>query len=96
MSNNKKARLARITIKEILQKRENKCETCGRTEWLTLDHIIPIQLLKDMGFSDEEMYAEEGLLRLLCRPCNVLKKNHLDFSDKRTVKLLEWLLMRFK
>lgn len=86
-----KKKISRTTFKELIEKRENLCERCGRKEMLTVDHIVPISLLQRMGLTVEECYQEE-LLSLLCRPCNQLKSNNLDFSDKRTkVILLKYL-----
>lgn len=92
MSNTRK--LVRITAKEIITP-NSVCETCGRTEWLTLDHIIPKQILKNFGLSEEEMFSDRSLLRILCRSCNSVKASHLDFTDKRTKELLLKLLERF-
>lgn len=64
-----------------------KCQTCGRKENLTLDHIIPLLILKDFGFDPKKFFDKDDM-RLLCRPCNQLKSNHLDFNDPRTEKLL--------
>ena len=41
----KKKRLIRVTTESILSERKNECESCGRKEWLTLDHIVPIQII---------------------------------------------------
>ncbi len=63
------------------------CDKCGRKSLLTLDHIVPFSVLTDMGFNPKLFYDEENL-RILCRPCNVLKGNHLDFSTSKTKQLL--------
>lgn len=85
---NKKALIARCTLPELVALRGAKCERCGRTEWLTIDHIVPVQILKQMGLSVEEMYSDMDLLKILCRPCNSLKNCQLDFADKRTKEIL--------
>jgi 5-methylcytosine-specific restriction endonuclease McrA len=66
---------------------KGKCEKCPRETLLTIDHIIPIFIIKDMGFDFEQFFDVENL-RLLCRPCNALKSNHLDFSTPRTKYLM--------
>jgi hypothetical protein len=69
------------------------CENCGRTEQLTIDHIIPQAVLKMMGIDP----LEERDLRnfqLLCKICNGNKKNYLDFSNMRTKPLLLEYLKR--
>jgi 5-methylcytosine-specific restriction endonuclease McrA len=73
-----------------------KCEKCGgRNGGLTVDHIIPNSILKDFGV-DPELHYDERNLRLLCKCCNSLKSNHLDFSDDRTKPLLLELLLKVK
>lgn len=64
------------------------CEKCGRIKNLTLDHIIPSILLLDMGYKEEELKNPELNWRVLCRICNNLKGMHIDFTDKRTARLL--------
>ena len=67
---------------------EKKCQ-CGedRIEKLTVDHIVPVQILKDFGLSMSEMYQLK-FLKVMCRQCNALKANHLDFKDQRTKEIL--------
>lgn len=91
----KKTKISKLTLNDLLQEREAKCERCDRTEWLTIDHIVPIALLKSFGLSIEEMYEKE-LLTILCRPCNSLKGCNLDMADYRTVIILKKLLQRFE
>lgn len=64
-----------------------KCQTCSRTENLTLDHIIPLIIIRDFGFDPQKFFDKEDL-RLICRPCNQLKAGRLDFSDPHTKELL--------
>lgn len=81
--------------KEIIKERGSKCEKCGRTEErgvaLTVDHIVPINILHQMGFSKNETFDEENFA-VLCTICNNLKGEKLDFSDHRTKEqLLKYL-----
>jgi 5-methylcytosine-specific restriction endonuclease McrA len=64
---------------------------CGRTENLTLDHIIPIDTLRQFGVLPEKEIIE-GNYQLLCRTCNAFKSNKLDFSNPKTKELLIGLL----
>ncbi len=64
-----------------------ECEKCKRIEFLTLDHIIPLDILRQFGIDVERTYIKENL-RILCRICNQFKGNHLDFSTPKTKKLL--------
>lgn len=72
--------------------REGKCVRCGRVATeanmsLTLDHIIPEQLLGKMGV-DVERYWDEDNIQILCRICNSQKGNQLDFTHPKTKELL--------
>lgn len=55
---------ASVIEKNVLKYRKKRCEKCGATENLSIDHIIPI----DKG-------GHNGLdnLRLLCKGCNSRK-----------------------
>jgi len=49
-----------------------------------------------MGVREIETYADPENLVILCKPCNSLKANRLDFSDPRTKNVLMRLLESFK
>lgn len=68
-----------------------QCEKCSRSKNLTLDHIIPRDILKSFGIEPEYYFWEENL-RVLCRLCNMFKANKLDFSTPKTKELLQKLL----
>ena len=72
--------------KEIIAK-AGCCEKCGRKNNLTIDHIIPLLLLKQFGFSDEQTFDEMNF-QVLCGICNTFKSNQLDFVDPRTKAIL--------
>ena len=80
-----------ILEQQIRKELPQKCDKCDRTENLTLDHIIPIDILKSFGI-DTEREIVEGNYRILCKPCNFFKSNKLDFADKRTKDILIGLL----
>jgi len=71
------------------EQRHNKklCEKCGKWDNLTLDHIIPVQMIKEMGIEEDKKFMPENY-RVLCRICNSFKGNRLDYSEKRTKELL--------
>jgi len=71
--------------------RQKKCNKCPRTENLTLDHIVPKDLLTCMGV-DIKRQIVEGNYQLLCSTCNQFKSNRLDFSIPETKQLLLKLL----
>ena len=64
------------------------CEKCGRTTQLTVDHIIPVNILErlDDGYqiaiNDEENFAH------YCRPCNTMKGGNLDVTNPKTAQLM--------
>lgn len=64
-----------------------KCERCERTQNLTLDHIVPMDFLVNIGYDRMTMWDEENMA-ILCKICNTFKGNRFDFSDKRTKPLL--------
>lgn len=80
-------------FKDLLET-EKECQNCPRTENLTLDHIVPEEILRNFGV-DVEREIIEGNYQLLCRTCNSFKGNRLDFSNSSTkeiiIKLLETL-----
>lgn len=62
---------------------------CGKTTGLTLDHIIPVQLITQMlGLLRAELYNDMENLEVLCRRCNTFKSGRLDFTNPKTKPLL--------
>src|SRR3990167_2147886 len=72
---------------EWLVQTEGKCKRCERTEKLTLDHIIPLSLLAQLGIDTEREFYEENL-QLYCQACNHYKGSRLDFIIPKTKELL--------
>ena len=57
------------TIRQAIKKRDGeKCNYCGSTHELEIDHILPVS---KGGNSNEDN------LQVLCKQCNILKFNHL-------------------
>jgi len=90
-----------LTRKQLIKKEQEwrdrqianngKCARCGRKHMLTLDHIIPLQILSMMGVDTKRHWDEENN-QLLCRPCNSLKGLQLDFGNPKTkILLLKYL-----
>lgn len=69
------------------------CARCSRNTMLTTDHIIPKAILEVMGVDTERTFIPENLM-LLCRPCNSIKSDRLDFSFPQTKRMLLKLLER--
>lgn len=76
--------------KKQLQRRGGQCQhsKCATTLNLTVDHIIPRQLLKCLGM---EHFAEtdEENFQVMCKKHNTEKANQLDYTNPRTLPLLK-------
>jgi 5-methylcytosine-specific restriction endonuclease McrA len=66
---------------------EASCRKCKRTDNLTLEHIIPKDILKTFGV-DVDREIIEGNYTITCRICNSFKGNRLDFSIPETKQIL--------
>ena len=64
-----------------------QCSKCRRMENLTIDHIIPRDILEDMGIDTARVFDEDNL-QVLCAVCNKFKAHKLDFSTPSTKLLL--------
>lgn len=73
-------------------KKRAKCGKCPSRDNLTLDHIVPQDLLNMLGFSEKEGHPENW--QVLCRACNFAKGRRLDFSNSKTKLLLVKYLNR--
>jgi len=87
----------RITLEQAifkdLIKKEAVCRKCGRKRNLTLEHIVPKDILKSFGVDiDREIIC--GNYALACYICNAFKGNRLDFSVPETKEVLLKLLQR--
>lgn len=66
-----------------------KCQKCGKkTDYLTVDHIIPFAFLEMLGIRHES-YDDEWNYQLLCRACNKLKGAMFDFTNPKTIENLK-------
>jgi 5-methylcytosine-specific restriction endonuclease McrA len=68
------------------QSGEVRC-SCGMDRNLTVDHIIPQQILFALGLF-EEIYEDEENFEILCKLCNAQKGNKLDPKNPKTYSLL--------
>jgi 5-methylcytosine-specific restriction endonuclease McrA len=82
--------------KEII-KTIGKCEKCGRPDGgpvkLTVDHIIPVDILLLLGLDKPQTFDEDNFA-VLCKVCNNFKNNKLDFADPRTKLLMNKYMAR--
>lgn len=80
-----------VLEQQLLKDLPQKCVKCGRPTDLTLDHIVPIQVLISFGVDTEREIIEDNY-QILCRRCNVFKANRLDFTIPQTKVILLRLL----
>ena len=77
---------------ERIKKGEGECAKCGGKIGLTIDHIVPQSLLQQFGL-DDEIYEYELNFQILCRFCNQVKQNRMDFStNPKTLSLLKYFV----
>ena len=81
------------------QKRRDtaKCEKCGTTENITIDHIIPVVILEPLYLDSpltkyDFIYNDEENFQFLCQYCNKLKGTRLDVRNPKTIPLLKRLI----
>ena len=73
-----------------LQNRENKigtCNMCREERELTVDHVFPAGILLKWGLEEYASQDEENF-SLICKPCNLLKRDRFDFNNEKTVYLI--------
>jgi 5-methylcytosine-specific restriction endonuclease McrA len=68
--------------------REAICPKCLRVKEVTVDHIIPVHLLEQLGLEDETKNDEDNF-ELTCYTCNKFKGARIDLSNPKTVPLLK-------
>ena len=71
---------------------EQKCIKCGSIEGLTLDHIVPIEILSQ--FIDEDRVFNENWYQILCYKCNRFKSSKLDLVNPKTKEILLDLIIK--
>lgn len=76
------------TLLSELQKRTREedltCSRFGRVGMMTVDHIVPMFFIDQIGLK-EESAEHDWNFQFLCRVCNLLKRAGFDFTDKRTI-----------
>lgn len=67
-----------------------ECKRCQTTKSLTLDHIIPVSLLRQLlGMDVHNKYDDLENIEILCRRCNMFKQNQIDMTNPKTKPLLQ-------
>ena len=67
------------------------CTKCKRTTRLTIDHIIPKDILNQFGIDVDREFWKDNL-QVNCQICNQYKGNRLDLSNPKTIILLKELI----
>lgn len=81
-----------------LQNRENRvgeCERCKKISHLTVDHIFPVSLLSQWGLTEDISWDKDNM-QLICKKCQVLKRNNFDFHNPKTIYLIEKYINKIK
>lgn len=69
------------------------CRKCNKKDGLTLEHIVPKDILKTFGI-DTDREIVEGNYSVTCKVCNSFKGNRLDFSIPATKEILLELIQK--
>lgn len=65
------------------------CESCKQHKpYLTVDHIIPVSILKVLDDTGEAMFEDTDNFQFICNPCNRFKGGNLDKKHPKTRELL--------
>jgi thymidylate synthase (FAD) len=63
----------------VLEKYGHKCVSCGATELLEIDHIVPVSQSRELAFDLDNLQA-------LCAPCHKAKSRTERMAAQQTVK----------
>lgn len=76
---------------------KNSCADCGDNRTLSVDHIIPVDLLLQFCIDKNYgLYEMEENFQILCRYCNSKKSNRIDVKNKKTYLILEKIINQAK
>ncbi len=74
-----------------------KCDKCGETRHLSVDHIVPVSILEQFCLDKIELlYEMEDNFVILCRYCNRAKGNSIDVRNPKTYQILSKVLIDAK
>lgn len=91
MKGNKESVLSKL--QKQLRNSEGKCEKCGRTYYLTVDHIIPTHFLMSLNLV-EETHNWIDNFQIICGACNKVKAGTIEASHPKTFQLLKEAIRR--
>jgi 5-methylcytosine-specific restriction endonuclease McrA len=75
-----------------LSKEGGVCAQCGDTRLPTVDHIVPVSILKMFELPSNPEYEWEDNLQVLCKYCNGRKSGRIDPKHPSTYTVLRKLL----
>ena len=64
------------------------CSKCGKFKEITVDHIIPVYLMEQLGLDDEIVNDEENFENV-CLTCNRFKSCRIEMANPKTIPLLK-------
>lgn len=73
--------------RERATKEDLTCARCGRSGFMSLDHIVPLGFIEILGLA-KMTYGDEWNFQYLCRACNTLKAYRLDWNNPKTLENL--------
>jgi 5-methylcytosine-specific restriction endonuclease McrA len=73
---------------KMLREGTGTCQKCGNMMPLTVDHIIPVALLQQLGLEDA-IQDDVDNFSFLCQPCNRFKGGRIELANPRTIPLLK-------
>lgn len=78
--------------------RECQNEDCKSKDNLTIDHIVPVSYLKQLGFISIETLTmrQRKNLTILCGRCNNKKGDKIDLKNKKVKRLMVWYLKNYE
>lgn len=75
---------------KVMAREGGQCAKCGiKTDYLTVDHIVPAFLVEMLDETGTAVYDDEENFELVCPPCNKNKGNMVNKRDPRVVRLLQ-------
>lgn len=72
------------------------CAKCGENRCLTVDHIVPVFLLEQLGTEEMLSHDIELNYEILCIYCNRQKNSKLDVRNPKMYEVLDIALKQAK
>jgi len=88
----------RQITRDKLKEKYKACTVCGATSNLTIEHIVPMSILKMFGIhrlQSTKYYEHSRNLTVTCNRCNQARGNRIDLDDPKVKKVLMWYLKNY-